>query len=80
MPPAPPTTPVRTAPAPGAPGPGYGYGPLPPPAARPAPAGAAPTGYVPWSAVTVAWWSAVAVLAGGVVGGAIGVLSLLLPA
>jgi hypothetical protein len=39
-----------------------------------------PAGYVPWSATTVTWWSAVAVLAGGVVGGAIGVLSLLLPA
>jgi hypothetical protein len=38
------------------------------------------TGYVPWSAATVAWWSLVALLAGGVVGGAIGVLSLLLPA
>jgi hypothetical protein len=37
-------------------------------------------GYVPWSAVTVTWWSLVAVLAGGVVGGAVGVLSLLLPA
>jgi hypothetical protein len=37
-------------------------------------------GYVPWSAVTVTWWSLVGLLAGGVVGGAIGVLSLLLPA
>jgi hypothetical protein len=35
---------------------------------------------VAWSAATVTWWSLVAVLAGGVVGGAVGVLSLLLPA
>jgi hypothetical protein len=79
MPPAPPTTPVRTGPMPSGPG-GYGYGPPPRPAARPAAANTAPPGYVPWSAVTVTWWSVVAILAGGVVGGAIGVLSLLLPA
>ena len=82
MPPAPPTTPVRTGPGPNAVGPGgsaYGYGPPPRPAARPAPTSTPPAGYVPWSAVTVTWWSVVAVLAGGVVGGAIGVLSLLLP-
>jgi hypothetical protein len=35
---------------------------------------------VAWSAATVTWWSLVAVLGGGVVGGAVGVLSLLLPA
>jgi hypothetical protein len=79
MPPAPPTTPVRTGPV-GAPtGPGRPYGPAPRPPAPPPPAPAAPEGYVPWSAATVTWWSAVAVLAGGVVGGGIGVLSLLLP-
>jgi hypothetical protein len=89
MPPAPPTAPVRSGPssAPfGTPtGPARPYGPASRPTAppRPAPAGvtAAPAeGYVPWSAATVTWWSAVAVLAGGVVGGGIGVLSLLLPA
>ncbi|MCD2192934.1 hypothetical protein LQ327_05965 [Actinomycetospora endophytica] len=87
MPPAPPTAPVRSGPsstpfgAPGAPQRPYGPAPRPTAPPRPAPAGlAAPEGYAPWSAATVTWWSAVAVLAGGVVGGAIGVLSLLLPA
>ena len=84
MPPAPPTAPVRPGPTSG----GFGAGGGPArtgPTARPAPrstpldAGAG-TGYVAWSAVTVTWWSLVAILAGGVVGGAIGVLSLLLPA
>lgn len=87
MPPAPPTAPVRSGPS-SVPfraqtGPARPYGPASRPIAppRPAPAGVAVSeGYVAWSAVTVTWWSAVAVLAGGVVGGAIGVLSLLLPA
>jgi hypothetical protein len=87
LPPAPPTAPVRSGPssAPfGAPtGPARPYGPAPRPSAPPPQGpsrGIAPEGYVPWSAATVTWWSAVAVLAGGVVGGAMGVLSLLLPA
>jgi hypothetical protein len=80
--PAPPTAPVRQGPPSGGFGAADGQG----PAGRPqAPHPTPPTtgasaGYVPWSAVTVTWWSLVAVLAGGVVGGAIGVLSLLLPA
>ena len=80
-----PTAPVRQGPTSGgfgvAGGPVRGPGPRPPGGAHPAPAGAGTSaGYVPWSAVTVTWWSLVAVLAGGVVGGAVGVLSLLLPA
>jgi hypothetical protein len=82
--PAPPTTPVRQGPTSG----GFGVaGPARPgPPARPAavrpasPDAGASAGYVAWSAATVTWWSLVAVLAGGVVGGAVGVLSLLLPA
>jgi hypothetical protein len=83
MPPAPPTAPVRSGPQSGQFGPARPYGQAPRPTGppRPAPAGvAAPAGYVPWSGATVAWWSGVALLAGGVVGSAIGVLSLLLPA
>jgi hypothetical protein len=86
VPPAPPTAPVRPGPTSGGfgavGGPGRGPGPAGRSgAARPAPVGAGtPAGYVPWSTVTVTWWSLVAVLAGAVVGGAIGVLSLLLPA
>lgn len=87
MPPAPPTAPVRSGPSSApfgvASGPARPYGPASRPIAPPHPAPAAVAaseGYVPWSAATVTWWSAVAVLAGGVVGGAIGVLSLLLPA
>ena len=82
--PAPPTTPVR----PGPPAGGFGVagparpGPIARPGApRPTPTDAgASSGYMAWSAPTVTWWSLVAILAGGVVGGAVGVLSLLLPA
>ena len=81
--PAPPTTPVRPGPASG----GFGAagptrpGPTGRPGTpRPVPADAGASGSVAWSAVTVTWWSLVAILAGGVVGGAVGVLSLLLPA
>ena len=85
MPPAPPTAPVRPAPSGGfgpPAGSAHAYGaPARPGTPRSAPpATAPPTGYVPWSLATVSWWSLVALLAGGVVGGAIGVLSLLLPA
>ncbi len=86
MPPAPPTAPVRPGPTSGGFGvagqPLRGQGPAGRPGSPrpPAPDTGTPAGYVPWSAVTVTWWSLVAVLAGGVVGGAIGVLSLLLPA
>ena len=82
--PGPPTAPVRPGPASGgfgAAGPLRAPGPTGPPGGpRPAPSSTgASAGYVPWSAVTVTWWTLVAILAGGVVGGAIGVLSLLLP-
>ena len=86
MPPAPPTAPVRPGPTSGGFGvagqPLRGQGPAGRPGSPrpPAPDTGTSAGYVPWSAVTVTWWSLVAVLAGGVVGGAIGVLSLLLPA
>ncbi|NMO92063.1 hypothetical protein [Actinomycetospora sp. TBRC 11914] len=83
MPAAPPTAPVRPGPTSGGfGGPARPYGPDPRVGpARPAPVGPSPAaGSTPWSAATVAWWSVVALLAGGVVGGAIGVLSLLLPA
>jgi hypothetical protein len=83
--PGPPTAPVRQGPASGgfgAAGPVRAPGPTGRPGGlRPTPPGTgSPAGYVPWSAVTVTWWTLVAILAGGVVGGAIGVLSLLLPA
>jgi hypothetical protein len=81
MPAAPPTAPVRPSGFGGAVGAGRGQGPAGRPGSpRPVPPAGTSAGYVPWSAVTVTWWSLVAVLAGGVVGGAIGVLSLLLPA
>ncbi|MEJ2869751.1 hypothetical protein WCD74_18430 [Actinomycetospora sp. OC33-EN08] len=48
---------------------------------RPAPVAAPPVdGPGTWSAATVTWWAVVSLLAGGSVGAAIGVLSLLLPA
>ena len=79
--PGPPTAPVRPGPTSGGFGaagpvraPGRPGGPRPTP-----PSTGASAGYVPWSAVTVTWWTLVAILAGGVIGGAIGVLSLLLP-
>jgi hypothetical protein len=79
--PGPPTVPVRPGPTSGGFGaagpvraPGRPGGPHPTP-----PSTGASAGYVPWSAVTVTWWTLVAILAGGVIGGAIGVLSLLLP-
>lgn len=80
-------------PAPPRPGQPYGgprqgppSGPVPAyrpyPAAPPAPprAVAPPEGPGTWNASTVAWWGLVSLLAGGTVGAAIGVLSLLLPA
>jgi hypothetical protein len=79
--PGPPTAPVRPGPTSG------GFGAAGPVRAPGRPGGPRPTplstgasaGYVPWSVVTVTWWTLVAILAGGVIGGAIGVLSLLLP-
>ncbi|WP_026204195.1 hypothetical protein [Actinomycetospora chiangmaiensis] len=70
----------------GAPPLGPSSGPLP--AYRPYTAGrpvpprtVAPTeGPGTWSVSTIAWWGVVSLLAGGTVGAAIGVLSLLLPA
>lgn len=71
--------PPRPAPPYGGPRPGHvpahgPYPPVPPPAVTPA------QGPGTWNASTVAWWGAVSLLAGGTVGAAIGVLSLLLPA
>ncbi|MDL5155066.1 hypothetical protein [Actinomycetospora termitidis] len=61
-------------------GPVHAYGAYPQ-GARPGPAPAPPVdGPGTWSAGTVAWWGLVSLLAGGSVGAAIGVLSLLLPA
>ncbi|MFC5060807.1 hypothetical protein [Actinomycetospora atypica] len=80
--------PAARLPAPGRPGPSSGpdgvptgaYGP-PPGGGRPAgPPATAPEGPGAWDAATVAWWGAVALLAGGSVGSAVAVLSLLLPA
>lgn len=86
-PPAP-HSPADRRPVPGRPGPSSGtfgvptgpYGP-PPGGVRPAVPAAPPTeGPGTWDTATVAWWGAVALLAGGSVGSAVAVLSLLLPA
>ena len=73
---------------PGRPGPSSGpfgvptgpYGPPPGGARPPAPTVPPTEGPGAWDTATVAWWGAVALLAGGSVGSAVAVLSLLLPA
>ncbi|GLZ51166.1 hypothetical protein [Actinomycetospora sp. NBRC 106378] len=87
--PPPPGVPLGVRPAPPRPVPPYGGPRQGPPAAHgPYPSGppVPPRAVTPaqgpgtWNASTVAWWGAVSLLAGGTVGAAIGVLSLLLPA
>lgn len=84
----PPGRPLAAHPGPPPGGPRQGPPSGPVPAYRPYPAAPAypPRAVAPaegpgtWTAGTVAWWGLVSLLAGGTVGAAIGVLSLLLPA
>lgn len=73
--------PARPAPSSGSFGvPTGAYGPPPGSPRPPLPAAPSAEGPGAWDAATVAWWGAVALLAGGSVGSAVAVLSLLLPA